>query len=108
MYAYVRRCTAKLRTLIDQVGIVDRRQANLVPVSQNPTQLRPRRRNAPRHNQGLPSEIDEADLATVKEAPPPPKIRRPSQPTHASKLRRIEAKGRRSTTKQLRRKPEMD
>ena len=31
MYAYVRRCTAKPLSLIDQVGIVDRRQANLVP-----------------------------------------------------------------------------
>ena len=66
--------------LIDQVGIADRRQANLVPVSQNPTQLCPRRRNAARHNQRRPSEIDEANFATVDESPPPPKIRRHRQP----------------------------
>lgn len=44
----------------------------------------------------------------VLAAATPPKHRRPSQPTYASKLRRIEAKGRRSATKQMRRKPEMD
>ncbi|AGA27308.1 alternative ribosome rescue aminoacyl-tRNA hydrolase ArfB [Singulisphaera acidiphila] len=51
-------------------------------------------------------------LAKVRElilaAATPPKIRRPSRPTHASKIRRVEAKGRRSATKQLRRKPETD
>ena len=38
----------------------------------------------------------------------PPKARRPSRPTLASKKRRVEAKIRRSSTKQLRRKPEHD
>lgn len=38
----------------------------------------------------------------------PPKARRPSRPTLASKKRRVEAKIRRSGTKQLRRKPEHD
>lgn len=51
-------------------------------------------------------------LAKVRElvlaAATPPKLRRPSKPTQASKIRRIEAKGRRSATKQLRRKPETD
>lgn len=51
-------------------------------------------------------------LAKVRElvlsAATPPKIRRPSRPTQASKIRRVEAKSRRSATKQLRRKPETD
>jgi ribosome-associated protein len=38
----------------------------------------------------------------------PPKARRPSRPTLASKKRRIEAKARRSSTKSLRRKPDLD
>ena len=38
----------------------------------------------------------------------PPKARRPSKPTLGSKIRRVESKARRSTTKQLRRKPEAD
>ena len=38
----------------------------------------------------------------------PPKARRPSRPTLASKVRRVEAKLRRSTTKRLRRKPDAD
>ncbi|WP_435015937.1 alternative ribosome rescue aminoacyl-tRNA hydrolase ArfB [Tundrisphaera sp. TA3] len=38
----------------------------------------------------------------------PPKARRPSRPTLASKKRRVEAKIRRSTTKNLRRKPDHD
>ncbi len=38
----------------------------------------------------------------------PPKARRPSKPTFASKLRRVEGKLKRSTTKRLRRKPEAD
>ena len=38
----------------------------------------------------------------------PPKIRRPSRPTLGSQQRRVEAKARRSTTKRLRRKPELD
>jgi len=37
-----------------------------------------------------------------------PKVRRPSQPTHASQVRRIEQKSRRSATKALRRKPDLD
>ena len=36
----------------------------------------------------------------------PPKARRPSRPTLASKVRRVEAKARRSDVKRLRRKPE--
>ena len=36
----------------------------------------------------------------------PPKARRPSRPTLASKVRRVEAKLRRSSTKKLRRKPD--
>ena len=38
----------------------------------------------------------------------PPRPRRPSRPTLASKVRRVEAKLRRSTTKRLRRKPDAD
>jgi ribosome-associated protein len=38
----------------------------------------------------------------------PPKVRRPSRPTLASKQRRIEAKQRRSAAKRLRRAPERD
>jgi ribosome-associated protein len=38
----------------------------------------------------------------------PPKSRRPSRPTHASKLRRLEQKQQRSTTKELRKKPRLD
>ncbi len=38
----------------------------------------------------------------------PPRTRRPSRPTLASKVRRVEAKLRRSTTKRLRRKPDAD
>ena len=38
----------------------------------------------------------------------PPKARRPSKPTLGSKIRRVESKLKRSTTKQLRRKPESD
>ncbi len=38
----------------------------------------------------------------------PPKPRRPSRPTLGSKIRRVEAKLRRSTTKQLRRKPDAE
>jgi ribosome-associated protein len=38
----------------------------------------------------------------------PPKPRRPSRPTLASKVRRVEAKLRRATTKRLRRKPDTD
>lgn len=38
----------------------------------------------------------------------PPKARRPSRPTLASKVRRVEAKVRRSTTKRLRRKPDAE
>ena len=38
----------------------------------------------------------------------PPKARRPSRPTFASKLRRVEAKLRRSAAKRLRRKPETE
>lgn len=38
----------------------------------------------------------------------PPKLRRPSRPTLASKVRRVETKARRSATKRLRRTPESD
>ena len=38
----------------------------------------------------------------------PPKARRPSRPTLASKVRRVEAKIRRSSTKKLRRKPDSE
>ena len=38
----------------------------------------------------------------------PPRPRRPSRPTLASKVRRVESKLRRSTTKRLRRKPDAD
>jgi ribosome-associated protein len=38
----------------------------------------------------------------------PPKSRRPSRPTLGSKVRRVEAKLRRSDTKKLRRKPDAD
>ena len=38
----------------------------------------------------------------------PPKTRRPSKPTFASKVRRVEGKLKRSTTKKLRRKPESE
>ena len=38
----------------------------------------------------------------------PPKVRRASRPTLGSQLRRVEAKQRHSSTKRLRRKPELD
>ena len=38
----------------------------------------------------------------------PPKVRRPSKPTLGSKIRRVEAKARRSDTKKLRRDPTSD
>ncbi len=38
----------------------------------------------------------------------PPKARRPSRPTFASKVRRVEAKLRRSTIKRLRKKPDAE
>jgi ribosome-associated protein len=51
-------------------------------------------------------------LAKVRElvlaSATPPKLRRPSRPTQASRIRRIEDKGRRSAIKQLRRKPDTD
>jgi len=46
--------------------------------------------------------------ALVQSAAVPPKIRRPSRPTLASKVRRVEAKVRRAATKRLRRTPEPD
>ncbi len=38
----------------------------------------------------------------------PPKVRRPTKPTMASRVRRVEAKGRRSVVKKLRKKPDLD
>ena len=46
--------------------------------------------------------------AIVLAAARPPKARRASRPTFASKVRRVEAKLRRSDTKKMRRKPEAD
>jgi ribosome-associated protein len=46
--------------------------------------------------------------ALVLAAVVPPKLRRPSRPTLASKVRRVETKARRSATKRLRRTPESD
>jgi ribosome-associated protein len=48
--------------------------------------------------------VREIILAAAK----PPKARRASRPTFASKIRRVESKLRRSTTKRLRRKPDAD
>ncbi len=48
--------------------------------------------------------VRELVLAAVK----PPKTRRVSRPTLGSKVRRVEAKIRRSSTKKLRRKPDAD
>jgi ribosome-associated protein len=44
----------------------------------------------------------------VQAAAEPPKVRRPSRPTLAAKIRRVESKVRRSATKRLRRAPEPD
>jgi len=46
--------------------------------------------------------------ALVLAALEPPKVRRPSQPTRASQVRRVESKVRRSAIKQLRRAPDSD
>jgi ribosome-associated protein len=46
--------------------------------------------------------------ALVLAAVVPPKVRRPSRPTLASRVRRVEAKARRSATKRLRQAPESD
>jgi ribosome-associated protein len=46
--------------------------------------------------------------ALVEAAVQPPRVRRASRPTHASTLRRVETKVRRSATKRLRRAPEPD
>jgi ribosome-associated protein len=44
----------------------------------------------------------------VQAAAEPPKVRRPSRPTLAARVRRVESKVRRSATKKLRRTPEPD
>jgi ribosome-associated protein len=44
----------------------------------------------------------------VLAAATPPKPRRPTKPTAASRIKRLESKGKRSETKKLRRKPEAD
>jgi ribosome-associated protein len=44
----------------------------------------------------------------VQAAAEPPKVRRPSRPTLAARVRRVESKVRRSATKKLRRAPESD
>jgi ribosome-associated protein len=46
--------------------------------------------------------------AIVLAAATPPKARRPTRPTLASKVRRVEAKSRRSAAKRLRQKPESE
>jgi ribosome-associated protein len=46
--------------------------------------------------------------ALVLSAVVPPKVRRPSRPTLASQVRRVESKARRSATKRLRRAPDPD
>jgi ribosome-associated protein len=46
--------------------------------------------------------------ALVLSAAVPPKVRRPSRPTLASQVRRVESKARRSATKRLRRAPDPD
>jgi ribosome-associated protein len=46
--------------------------------------------------------------ALVRAAALPPKVRRPTRPTQASRQRRVEAKARRAATKRLRRAPESD
>ncbi|MBV8315641.1 MAG: aminoacyl-tRNA hydrolase [Planctomycetaceae bacterium] len=46
--------------------------------------------------------------ALVLDAANPPKVRHLSRPTLASRIRRVEEKGRRSATKRLRRKPELE
>ncbi|GAC1468360.1 MAG: alternative ribosome rescue aminoacyl-tRNA hydrolase ArfB [Isosphaeraceae bacterium] len=46
--------------------------------------------------------------ALVLSAVHPPKIRRPTRPTRASQVRRVDAKSRRSETKRARRKPDAD
>ena len=46
--------------------------------------------------------------ALVQAAVRPPKVRRPTRPTHASQIRRVEQKGRRSAAKRLRRPPQPD
>lgn len=38
----------------------------------------------------------------------PPKVRRPTRPTLASRVRRVETKTKRAVTKRLRRKPDLD
>ncbi|MFO0960960.1 MAG: alternative ribosome rescue aminoacyl-tRNA hydrolase ArfB [Isosphaeraceae bacterium] len=44
----------------------------------------------------------------VLDAATPPKVRRPTRPTKASQTRRLEAKGKRSETKKLRKRPMAD
>jgi ribosome-associated protein len=44
----------------------------------------------------------------VQAAAVPPKVRRPTRPTLASRTRRVEAKSRRAATKRLRRSPDSD
>jgi ribosome-associated protein len=46
--------------------------------------------------------------ALVQAAARPPKARRPTRPTRASQVRRVEQKGRRADLKRLRRPPESD
>jgi ribosome-associated protein len=61
-------------------------------------------RDQPRNVEDCLEKVRELVLAAAR----PPKARRPSRPTLASKVRRVEAKLRRSTTKRLRRKPDAD
>ncbi len=44
--------------------------------------------------------------ALILSSATPPKVRRPTRPTHASQIRRVEAKSRRAVVKRLRRKPD--
>ena len=61
-------------------------------------------RDQPRNVEDCLDKLRELVLAAART----PKPRRPSRPTLASKVRRVEAKLRRSTTKRLRRKPDAD
>ena len=61
-------------------------------------------RDQPRNVEDCLAKLREIVLAAAR----PPRPRRPSRPTLASKVRRVEAKLRRSTTKKLRRKPDAD
>ncbi len=60
--------------LIREIGIVDRRQADLIAFAEHSPQLLARYRRASRYDQSCVTQVDEADLTTFLDAPPPTQL----------------------------------